>query len=97
MYLGRQHQDQQLPYHLSHSSTTISHNSSHTSMSRLPRFWQEAFEAAFEHLSSDVAAVRGAAISKITKMSICSIVLDPISLQSTDFALAQLVVIDGGE
>ncbi|XP_050129184.1 uncharacterized protein LOC126605791 [Malus sylvestris] len=58
--------------------------SSRTSTSRLPRFWQEAFEAAFEHLSSDVAAVRDAAVSEIAKMSIRSIVLDPIPLQSTN-------------
>ncbi|KAM1170205.1 hypothetical protein ACFX2G_021111 [Malus domestica] len=56
--------------------------SSHTSTSQLLRFWQEAFEAEFKHLSSDVAAVRDAAVSEIAKMSIRSIVLDPIPLQS---------------
>ncbi|XP_050157784.1 uncharacterized protein LOC126631698 [Malus sylvestris] len=54
------------------------------STSRLPRFWQEAFEAAYEHLTSDVAAVRDAAVSEIAKMSIRSIVLDPFPLQSTN-------------
>ncbi|XP_009364539.2 uncharacterized protein LOC103954431 [Pyrus x bretschneideri] len=58
--------------------------SSSSSTSRLPLFWQEAFEAAYEHLSSDVAAVRDAAVSEIAKMSIRSIVLDPIPLQSTN-------------
>ncbi|CAJ1942583.1 unnamed protein product [Sphenostylis stenocarpa] len=39
---------------------------------RLPRFWQEAFEAAFEDLSSDVAEVRDAAIAEIANMSLRS-------------------------
>ncbi|CAN4093596.1 unnamed protein product [Withania somnifera] len=37
---------------------------------RLPKFWQEAFEAAYEELSSDVAEVQEAAISEISKMSL---------------------------
>ncbi|XP_059283275.1 uncharacterized protein LOC132036886 isoform X1 [Lycium ferocissimum] len=37
---------------------------------RLPKFWQEAFEAAYEELSNDVAEVREAAISEISKMSL---------------------------
>lgn len=41
---------------------------------RLPRFWQEAFEAAYEELSSDVAEVRDAAITEIAKMSVRSLV-----------------------
>lgn len=37
---------------------------------RLPRFWQEAFEAAYEDLTSDVPVVANAAISEIAKMSL---------------------------
>lgn len=44
---------------------------------RLPRFWQQAFKAAYEELMSDVVAVRDAAILEIAKMSISSINLDP--------------------
>lgn len=50
---------------------------------RLPRFWQEAFEAAYEELTSDVAGVRDAAITEIAKMSVRSIVFDPPPIQST--------------
>ncbi|GMY28444.1 Sugar transporter, putative [Fagus crenata] len=52
---------------------------------RLPKFWQEAFEAAYESLTSDVPGVRDAAVSEIAKMSISSIKLDPPAthLQST--------------
>ncbi|BFG17821.1 hypothetical protein CerSpe_040950 [Prunus speciosa] len=55
--------------------------SSRSSSNRLPRFWQEAFEAAYEHLSSDVASVRDAAVLEIAKMSIRSIILDPFPVQ----------------
>ncbi|GMH25269.1 hypothetical protein Nepgr_027112 [Nepenthes gracilis] len=51
---------------------------------RLPRFWQKAFEAAYEDLTSDVPAVREAAITEIAKMSIRSIDLDPPSIQLSD-------------
>ncbi|XP_019230954.1 PREDICTED: uncharacterized protein LOC109211824 isoform X2 [Nicotiana attenuata] len=37
---------------------------------RLPKFWQEAFEAAYEELTSDLADIREAAISEISKMSL---------------------------
>lgn len=50
---------------------------------RLPRFWQEAFEAAYEDLSSDVPEVREAAISEIAKMSVRSVNLDPPPFHST--------------
>uniref|UniRef100_A0A5B7BKX7 Uncharacterized protein n=1 Tax=Davidia involucrata TaxID=16924 RepID=A0A5B7BKX7_DAVIN len=50
---------------------------------RLPRFWQEAFEAAYEDLTSDVSGVREAAISEIARMSMRSIDLEPPPLQST--------------
>ncbi|CAI0420080.1 unnamed protein product [Linum tenue] len=51
---------------------------------RLPRFWQEAFEAAYEDLTSDVPGVRDAAITEIAKMSVRSIDLDPPPAQSTN-------------
>ncbi|KAI4314862.1 hypothetical protein L6164_027728 [Bauhinia variegata] len=50
---------------------------------RLPRFWQEAFEAAYEELTSDAPGVREAAITEIAKMSVRSIVFDPPPMQST--------------
>ncbi|KAL8167674.1 hypothetical protein V2J09_009173 [Rumex salicifolius] len=48
----------------------------------LPRFWQEAFEAAYEDMTSDVPGVREAAVTEIAKMSIRSIGIDlpPIHL-----------------
>ncbi|KAF7009757.1 hypothetical protein CFC21_024262, partial [Triticum aestivum] len=36
---------------------------------RLPRFWQEAFEAAYEELAGDDMQVRDTAISEIARMS----------------------------
>ncbi|XP_010939257.1 uncharacterized protein [Elaeis guineensis] len=42
----------------------------HSLRIRLPRFWQEAFEAAYEELASDDAAVRNAAVSEIARMSL---------------------------
>ena len=50
---------------------------------RLPRFWQEAFEAAYEELTSDVPGVREAAITEIAKMSVRSVDFDPPYIQST--------------
>ncbi|KAL9245976.1 hypothetical protein vseg_019566 [Gypsophila vaccaria] len=50
---------------------------------RLPKFWQQAFEAAYEDMSSDVAQVRENAVSEIAKMSIRSIDLDPPPAQLT--------------
>ncbi|KAJ9540960.1 hypothetical protein OSB04_027466 [Centaurea solstitialis] len=44
---------------------------------KLPRFWQEAFVAAYEDLTSDAPEVREAAISEIAKMSLHSIHLNP--------------------
>lgn len=43
---------------------------------RIPRFWQEAFEAAYEELTTDIAEVREAAISEIANMSMNSINLE---------------------
>ncbi|XP_050226375.1 uncharacterized protein LOC126676255 [Mercurialis annua] len=51
---------------------------------KLPRFWQEAFEAAYEELTSDVPDIRDAAISEIAKMSVRSVVLDPPPFSSTN-------------
>ncbi|XP_028757706.1 uncharacterized protein LOC114716812 [Neltuma alba] len=42
----------------------------HSAASRLPRFWSEAFEAAYEQLASEVRGVREAAVSEIAKMSL---------------------------
>lgn len=50
---------------------------------RLPKFWQEAFEAAYEDMTSDVPGVREAAITEIAKMSIRSVELDPPPVQLT--------------
>ena len=50
---------------------------------RLPRFWQQAFEAAYEDMTSDVPGVHEAAITEIAKMSANSIHLDPPPIQST--------------
>lgn len=51
---------------------------------KLPRFWQEAFVAAYEDLTSDVVEVREAAIVEIAKMSFHSIDLDPPPVGSTN-------------
>jgi hypothetical protein len=37
---------------------------------RLPRFWQEAFEAAYEELAGDDTQATDAAISEIARMSV---------------------------
>ncbi|KAF5451424.1 hypothetical protein F2P56_026533 [Juglans regia] len=50
---------------------------------RLPRFWEEAFNAAYEDLTSDAPGVRQAAITEIAKMSVRSVHLDPPPVQST--------------
>lgn len=49
---------------------------------RILKFWQEAFEAAYEELNSDVAEVREAAISEISKMSIQFVNIDLPPLRS---------------
>lgn len=65
---------------------------------RLPRFWEEAFEAAYEDLTSDAPGVREAAVTEIAKMSVRSIDLDPPSVQSTvrnsSLILLRLSVVD---
>lgn len=50
---------------------------------RLPKFWQQAFEAAYEDMISDVPGVREDAITEIAKMSVRSIDLDPPPVQLT--------------
>ncbi|CAJ2643086.1 unnamed protein product [Trifolium pratense] len=56
---------------------------SHSNYIGLPQFWLEAFEAAYEHLVSDVPAVRDAAVSEIAKMSLAlrSHILHQLPLQ----------------
>ncbi|KAI3798891.1 hypothetical protein L1987_34175 [Smallanthus sonchifolius] len=51
---------------------------------KLPRFWQEAFVAAYEELTRDAPEVREAAISEIAKMSFRSVDLHPPHLHSTN-------------
>ncbi|XP_042520924.1 uncharacterized protein LOC122094251 [Macadamia integrifolia] len=55
----------------------------HSRRIRLPHFWQEAFEAAYEDLASDLPGIKEAAISEIAKMSMRSIDLDSPPVQST--------------
>ncbi|GJY64505.1 DUF1195 domain-containing protein [Tanacetum coccineum] len=54
----------------------------HSKTTKLPRFWQEAFEAAYEHLATDVAGSRDATISEIARMSLVSVDVEPSSLHS---------------
>ncbi|XP_021283774.1 uncharacterized protein LOC110416203 [Herrania umbratica] len=54
----------------------------HSASLRLPKFWLEAFEAAYEYLSSDVPGVRDTAMSEIAKLSMRSLNLDPLSPKS---------------
>ncbi|XP_071707845.1 uncharacterized protein [Rutidosis leptorrhynchoides] len=51
---------------------------------KLPRFWKEAFVAAYEDLTSDAPEVREAAISEIAKMSLHSFEINPPSIRSTN-------------
>ncbi|CAN0872623.1 hypothetical protein LINGRAHAP2_LOCUS10163 [Linum grandiflorum] len=48
-----------------------------SSKRRLPRFWEQAFEAAYEALASDLPTLRDSAVSEIAKMSLFSIHLGP--------------------
>lgn len=50
---------------------------------QLPRFWQAAFEAAFEDLTSDLPGIKEAAVSEIAKMSMRSVRIEPPPLQSS--------------
>ncbi|XP_051214730.1 uncharacterized protein [Lolium perenne] len=52
---------------------------------RLPRFWQEAFEAAYEELAGDDMQVRDAAISEIARMSAHRLELEqPVNANEVD-------------
>ncbi|KAK7310439.1 hypothetical protein RJT34_07974 [Clitoria ternatea] len=51
-----------------------------TTTTRLPRFWNDAFHAAYEHLVSDIPNVRQAAVTEIAKMSLHSLNLHPTPL-----------------
>ena len=64
----------------------------HSTTTKLPRFWQEAFEAAYESLASDVPAVRDAAVAEIAKMSLRSYNPDPHPAQSTPVSLQNSLV-----
>ncbi|KAG4934454.1 hypothetical protein D0Y65_046942 [Glycine soja] len=50
--------------------------------SGLPRFWNDAFHAAYDHLVSDVRSVRDAAVSEIAKMSLHSLPLHHLKSHS---------------
>lgn len=63
----------------------------HSKTTRLPRFWQEAFEAAYEHLTSDVSGSRNAAVSEIAKMSLVSVDVEPLPVNSVRFLVTCLV------
>ncbi|KAL6994699.1 hypothetical protein U1Q18_005805 [Sarracenia purpurea var. burkii] len=54
----------------------------HSKSIRLPTFWLAAFQAAYEDLTSDVAAVRKAAMSEIARMSLRSISTDSPTVNS---------------
>ncbi|KAL8114578.1 hypothetical protein AgCh_021443 [Apium graveolens] len=45
----------------------------HSKTIKFPRFWQRAFEAAYEDLTSDVSSIRNTAILEIAKMSMFSL------------------------
>ncbi|KAK1324130.1 hypothetical protein QJS10_CPA02g01081 [Acorus calamus] len=55
----------------------------HNPRIRLPRFWQEAFEAAYEDLASNEQTVHDAAVSEIAKMSMRLVELEPPPHQSS--------------
>lgn len=44
---------------------------------RLPRFWQQAFDAAYEELTGDDQAARDNAISEIARMSVSMVDIEP--------------------
>lgn len=60
---------------------------------KLPRFWQEAFVAAYEDLVSDSFEVREAAVAEIAKMSFLSVDVDPPPLESTVRVLFVLIFV----
>ncbi|CAN4080045.1 unnamed protein product [Withania somnifera] len=50
---------------------------------KLPKFWQEAFEAAYEELTNDIPGVPEDAISEIAKMSVRHIAIESLPLRSS--------------
>ncbi|PSS31350.1 Argininosuccinate lyase [Actinidia chinensis var. chinensis] len=54
----------------------------HSNKIRLPSFWTEAFEAAYEDLTSDIPGVRNAAVSEIAGMSLRTISVQSPTAQS---------------
>ncbi|KAF3775560.1 hypothetical protein EJ110_NYTH50100 [Nymphaea thermarum] len=56
----------------------------HNKRIKLPRFWEDAFEAAYEELDSDSPDVRDSAISEIAKMSFRMLGLDHTAPRHTN-------------
>ncbi|PHT56559.1 hypothetical protein CQW23_05045 [Capsicum baccatum] len=55
---------------------------------KLPKFWQDAFEAAYEELTSDVPGVTEDSISEIAKMSVRYIPIESPPLRSSVSSLS---------
>lgn len=53
----------------------------HSSTIQLPRFWQEAFQAAYQDLTSEIAPVRNVAVLEIAKMSMFPQVVDQLEIE----------------
>ncbi|KAI8549696.1 hypothetical protein RHMOL_Rhmol06G0045100 [Rhododendron molle] len=62
----------------------------HSKTTRLPSFWLEAFEAAYEELTSDVPDARNAAVSEIARMALRSTSFEPLTVQSTSTREARI-------
>ncbi|KAG4931706.1 hypothetical protein JHK86_048667 [Glycine max] len=60
--------------------------------SGLPRFWNDAFHAAYDHLVSDVRSVRDAAVSEIAKMSLHSLPLHHLKSHSIIVVFSDQIV-----
>lgn len=58
----------------------------HSMTIKLPKFWQLAFQAAYEDLTSDVSSVQNAAVLEIAKMSMFSLDLVLESLPQSTIA-----------
>ncbi|GKB37120.1 DUF1195 domain-containing protein, partial [Tanacetum coccineum] len=58
----------------------------HSKTTKLSRFWQAAFEAAYKHLAIDVARSRDAAISEIARMSLVSVDVESSSFNLVCFS-----------
>nr|GEY93728.1 gamma-aminobutyric acid receptor alpha-like [Tanacetum cinerariifolium] len=88
-----------------HEPRVCSHDGSDTPLSgsgiaymskttKLPRFWQEASEAAYEHLATDVSGSRDTAISEIARMSLVFVAVEPSFLE--EVRRASGVLLAGG-